>query len=146
MSAKPAAAKNNAGLLLVLVSVIEGFSFLAGGVLHLGLPLPLGFVTLREPMIAPAAVVEVLAGIGLLLGAGTILAGTEVRWLAVLSAHGFALGGVLLGMAALAAGAGPRTQLNDTYHRIILAVLVIVVSFLLTPTVRMSLGQQRTRS
>jgi len=33
------------------------------------------------------------------------------------------LGGVLLGMAALAAGRGPRTASNDLYHHIMLALI-----------------------
>jgi len=33
------------------------------------------------------------------------------------------LGGVLLGIAALAAGAGPRTASNDLYHRIMLLLI-----------------------
>ena len=34
-----------------------------------------------------------------------------------------ALGGVLLGIAALAAGAGPRTASNDLYHRLMLVLI-----------------------
>ena len=34
-----------------------------------------------------------------------------------------ALGGVLLGIAALAASAGPRTASNDLYHRIMLLLI-----------------------
>ena len=33
------------------------------------------------------------------------------------------LGGVLFGMAALAAGSGPRTASNDLYHHIMLALI-----------------------
>jgi len=43
-----------------------------------------------------------------------------------------ALGGVLLGSAALAVGAGPRTASNDLYHRVMLNLIatVILVLFL----------------
>jgi hypothetical protein len=37
------------------------------------------------------------------------------------------LGGVLLGIAALAAGAGPRTASNDLYHRIMLILIALAV-------------------
>jgi uncharacterized membrane protein len=39
-------------------------------------------------------------------------------------------GGVLLGIAALAAGAGPRTASNDLYHRMMLILIGIVILIL----------------
>jgi len=45
------------------------------------------------------------------------------RWRVALIANFVALGGVLLGIAALAAGAGPRTPSNDLYHRIMLVLI-----------------------
>lgn len=39
-------------------------------------------------------------------------------WRAALIANGVALAGVLLGITALAAGAGPGTPSNDLYHRL----------------------------
>ena len=41
-----------------------------------------------------------------------------------------ALGGVLLGMAALAVGRGPRTASNDLYHRIMLALARVALLIL----------------
>jgi hypothetical protein len=41
-----------------------------------------------------------------------------------------ALSGVLLGIAALAAGAGPRTASNDLYHRVMLLLIVASVLIL----------------
>ncbi len=41
-----------------------------------------------------------------------------------------ALGGVLLGKAALAAGRGPRTASNDLYHNIMLVLIGISISLL----------------
>ena len=40
------------------------------------------------------------------------------------------LGGVLLGIAALAAGAGPRTASNDLYHRMMLILIGAAVLIL----------------
>jgi hypothetical protein len=48
-----------------------------------------------------------------------------------------ALSGVLLGMAALAVGAGPRTASNDLYHRIMLLLIAASILFLF-------LGRQST--
>ncbi|CAA9588498.1 MAG: hypothetical protein AVDCRST_MAG18-4382 [uncultured Thermomicrobiales bacterium] len=141
MTTGAAPAKSPPVILLGLLSILEGLTFLVGGALHLGLRLPLGFTTLAEPMIIPAAIVEGLAGVGLLLAAGTVGVGAGSAWSATLGAHLFATGSVLLGMAALAAGAGTRTPLNDTYHRTILAILVVVVIVLLTPSARAAFGQ-----
>jgi alkanesulfonate monooxygenase SsuD/methylene tetrahydromethanopterin reductase-like flavin-dependent oxidoreductase (luciferase family) len=47
-----------------------------------------------------------------------------------------ALGGVLLGVTALALGAGPSTDLNTMYHRVMLVGLVAVLTLLLTPAGR----------
>jgi hypothetical protein len=52
-------------------------------------------------------------------------------WRNALITNLVALGGVLLGIAALAAGAGPRTASNDLYHRIMLVLIAasLVVVF-----------------
>jgi hypothetical protein len=60
-------------------------------------------------------------------------------WTAALAAHAFALGGVLLGVTALALGAGPSTELNSIYHRVMLVVLVAVLALLLSPPGRTAL-------
>jgi len=50
--------------------------------------------------------------------------------------------GVLLGIIALALGAGPSTVANTIYHRIILGVLVVVLVGLSTPAARAVLGRR----
>lgn len=78
---------------------------------------------LHEPRIVPAAIVESLCGLFLTGGAFALIAGwRKARRFAVI-ANFVALAGVLLGMAALALGAGPRTASNDLYHRIMLALI-----------------------
>jgi hypothetical protein len=47
-----------------------------------------------------------------------------------LVANWVALGGVLLGIAALAVGAGPRTASNDPYHRMMLILIGAVILIL----------------
>jgi hypothetical protein len=49
-----------------------------------------------------------------------------------LAAHLFALAGVFLGMAALAAGHGPRTITNDIYHRVMVVVLLFGITLCIT--------------
>jgi hypothetical protein len=64
-------------------------------------------------------------------------------WAAVTGAHAVALMGVLWGMVAIAVGRGPHTQLNDTYHRVMLVLLGTGLILLLTPLGRGSLGRRR---
>ena len=69
-------------------------------------------------------------------GAFAVFARWNRAWTAVFAAHAFALGGVLLGVTALALGAGPGTDLNTMYHRVMLVGLVAVQVLLLTPAGR----------
>lgn len=107
--------------------------------MHLGGRVPLGFTVLEEPEILPATIVEGLCGLALAIAAFAVLARKDWAWTAALAAHAFALGGVLLGMAALAVGAGPSTELNTIYHRVMLVALVAVLALLLSPTGRREL-------
>jgi hypothetical protein len=91
---------------------------------------------LAEPTILPAAIVESLCGLALSFGAFAVFARWNRAWTAVFAAHAFALGGVLLGVTALALGAGPGTDLNTMYHRVMLVGLVAVQVLLLTPAGR----------
>ena len=98
---------------------VEAITFFVGAVLHLGIPL----FGLREPRILPAMLVETSCGVGLAVGAWWYSRSPRGKGVAV-AAHGLAIAGVLLGMAALAAGRGPSTPLNTTYHRTILIALI----------------------
>jgi hypothetical protein len=42
----------------------------------------------------------------------------------------------------VAAGRGPHTQLNDTYHRVMVVLLAGTLLLLLTPLGRTSLGRE----
>jgi len=76
-----------------------------------------------EPRIIPAAIVETICGLSLLWGGAMVFSHSGSRWRMALITNLVALGGVLLGIAALAAGAGPRTASNDLYHRIMLVLI-----------------------
>ena len=104
---------------LRVLMTTEALTFLVGAGLHLGIPL----FGLDEPRIGPAALVEALCGTFLATGAWWY---SRVSWgrSVALSAHALAVAGVLLGMAALAAGRGPSTPLNTIYHRTILVALI----------------------
>ena len=124
-----------------ILAVLYALTFLLGALLHLGVRMPLGSVVLAEPRIFPATIVEGLCGLSLMIGAYAVLTRKSWAWGAITAAHALALGGVLLGMAALAVGAGPSTDLNTIYHRVMLAALVAGLVFLLAPTGRAALGR-----
>jgi hypothetical protein len=124
-----------------MLAVLYAITFLLGALLHLGVRIPLGFAVLAEPRIIPATIVEGLCGLGLAVGGYAVLAGKSWAWSAVTGAHAFALGGVLLGITALALGGGPSTELNTIYHRVMLVALVAGLGFLLTRVGRVALGR-----
>jgi hypothetical protein len=124
-----------------ILAVLYAATFFLGALLHLGLRIPLGFAVLAEPRIIPATIVEGLCGLGLAVGGYAVLAGKSWAWSAVTGAHAFALGGVLLGITALALGGGPSTELNTIYHRVMLVALVAGLGFLLTRVGRAVLGR-----
>jgi hypothetical protein len=112
--------------------VLEALSFLCFALLHLGVRIPVGFAVIQEPRRPYAVIVEGLAALLLALGASAVLARTTQAWAAVTGAHAVAIAGVLWGMVAVAAGRGPHTQLNDTYHRVMVVVLGVGLLLLLT--------------
>src|SRR5215207_4467057 len=128
-----------------VLSAIYAVTFFFGALLHLGVPIPLGFAVLAEPTILPATIVESLCGLALLFSALVVLTRRSFAWTAAVAAHAFALGGVLLGMAALALSAGPSTDLNAIYHRVMLVALVAVLALLLSPTGRAAFSSAPTR-
>ncbi len=130
--------------ILTFVIIIEALTFFFFGFLHSGARLSLGFAVLHEPRIIPALIVESLCGLVLIGNAFSIATQKSWSWQAAIIAHVFSIGGVLLGMAALALGAVPRTELNDIYHRTILIVLVAVLIYLLTPAGKTTLGRARS--
>lgn len=109
--------------------------FFFGALQHAGVPMG----PLREPVIIPASIVEVLCGLALTWGAFMIFNRLHQAWRAALIGNLAAVTGVLIGMVALAAGAGPRTASNDIYHRIMLALSAISLMLIFVPRGRTAL-------
>jgi hypothetical protein len=126
--------------------VVETVAFLLAALLHLGERVPVGFAVLATDRILPAAIVEGLAGIVFAVSAYAVFTRTAWAWPAAIVAHAFALAGVLLGMWAIAAGFGPHSVLNDTYHRVMLVVLAAGLALLSTPSARAVLGRGKSSS
>jgi hypothetical protein len=112
--------------------VLEALSFLCFALLHLEVRIPVDFAIIEEPRRPVAVIVEGLAAVVLALGASAVLTRRTWAWVAATGAHAVALAGVLWGMVAIAAGRGPHTQLNDTYHRVMVVVLGAGLILLLT--------------
>ncbi len=93
--------------------------FFFGAVQHAGMSIG----PFHEPRIVPATIVEGICGLSLLLGATAVLGQSANPWRRALIANLVALSGVLIGIGALAAGAGPRTASNDLYHMIMLVLI-----------------------
>ena len=104
---------------LACIMIANAALLLFGAVQHIGVAIG----PFHEPRIIPASIVEAICGIALLVGAAAVLGQAMNLWRMALIANFVALGGVLLGIAALAAGAGPRTASNDLYHRIMLVLI-----------------------
>jgi hypothetical protein len=107
--------------------ILEGFTFLAAALLHVGVQIG----GLSEPPITPAAIVESVAGLGLLIAATSRIAGAKWQRAVTVGTLTFALAGVLLGLTVLAL-AGGGTPLNDAYHRTLLLVLLATLLLQLT--------------
>jgi hypothetical protein len=131
--------RNGVATAIGILSAVYAATFFFGALLHLGVTIPLGFAVVEEPVILPATIVEGLCGMVLAVAAFAVLARRELAWPIALAAHTFALGGVLLGITALALGAGPSTDLNTVYHRVMVVALVAVLVLLLSPAGRTAL-------
>jgi len=124
-----------------VLAALYAVAFLLGALLHLGVRIPLEATVLAEPRIFPVSVVEGLCGLFLAVGAYAALTDRTWAWPALTASHAFALGGVMLGVAALAVGAGPSTELNEVYHRVMLVALAAGLVLLLAPVGRSALGR-----
>jgi hypothetical protein len=129
---------------VALLAAVYAATFVVAVLLHLGVEIPLGFAVLDEPRRPFAVIVEGVAGIVLAVAAFAVFARTTRAWAAATAAHAVALAGVLWGMVAIAAGRGPHTQLNDSYHRVMVVLLAATLILLLTPLGRSALGRERT--
>jgi hypothetical protein len=140
---RPGSGPSRIPRLAVAVMAVEAITFLIFASLHFGFQIPIGFVTLAEPPIGPARIVETTCGLALAGAAITVLLGSRWGWLLAVGAHLLSAVGVLLGIVALNAGRGPRTTSNDAYHLTILTALAVGLMLLATPMVRSALRRPR---
>lgn len=113
-------------ILLAVVMISNTALFFFCALLHAGVAVG----RFHEPQIIPATIVEVICGIFLAWGALAVFDQWASQWRFALIGSLVAFGGVVLGMAALVAGRGPRTASNDLYHRLMLVLIVASVVIL----------------
>lgn len=110
---------------LAWITTANAALFVLGAVQHAGIPVG----PFNEPRIVPAAIVEVICGAALAYAATALFRRTPAARQATIIGNVIALVGVIIGLVALALGAGERTASNDLYHRLML--VAISVSFVL---------------
>lgn len=115
-----------------VVVAVQGVALWFGALAHTGVEIPLGVVVISEPQILPAIIVEGICGFLLIGSAYALFTRKSWTWEAVVIAQTIALAGVLLGITAIAMGAGPHTPANELFHRVMLVLLGsgLVLSFL----------------
>ncbi len=123
-------------ILISILNVAEVITFLIAALIHVGIPIPLGF---SEPRNIVAAIVEGLCWLFLSVSAYALFTRKTWAWRIAVAAHTFAAAGVILGIIATIRGNG--TEANFIYHRVILVVLIIVLALLMTPGARAVLGR-----
>jgi hypothetical protein len=113
--------------------------FFFGAVQHAGVAIG----PFHEPKIVAAAIVETVCGVSLLWGAVALFRNWKRSWGTAVIANSIAWGGVLLGMAALAVGAGPRTASNDLYHRMMLILIAAATLILFFQRIGVDTGPKK---
>jgi hypothetical protein len=94
---------------------------------------------LSEPVIRPTSVVETVCALFLIWGGVAVWNRSRRVRGAAMTGNFLAIGGVIVGMVALAAGRGPRTASNDLYHGIMLMLAGAAIVLLLLSSRRVSL-------
>ena len=118
-----------AGLMLV-----EAVTLAIASIVHFGVVIPLGVVTLDDPFAGariPEAIIAVVVGVAAL----SLLTRWAGAWWLALAATIFAIAGVLVGVSIILFGTVSRTG-DLIYHFSLLVALLVTVVLLFTPAGR----------
>ena len=118
-----------AGLMLV-----EAVTLAVASIVHFGVVIPLGVVTLDDPFAGakiPEAIIAVVVGVAAL----SLLTRWAGAWWLALAATIFAIAGVLVGVSIVLSGTVSRTG-DLIYHFSLLVALLVTVVLLFTPAAR----------
>ena len=121
-----------AGLMLV-----EALTLAIASIVHFGVVIPLGVVTLDDPFAGariPEAIIAVVVGVAAI----SLLVGWAGAWWLALAATLFAIAGVLVGIRFVLIGmVSPAGDL--IYHFSLLVALLVTVGLLFTPAARQAI-------
>jgi hypothetical protein len=116
----------------------EAVTFAIASVLHFGVVLPLGIVTINGESFIGAAIPEAIIAVVLAGGSIGVMMRTRPAWGLAMTTTLFALAGVIIGLSVILRGRVSRPA-DLTYHASIFVALVITVGLLVTPAVRRAL-------
>jgi hypothetical protein len=122
-----------------VLSLVWAGAFLLSSLLHAGITVDLGSVVLEEETILPAQIVETVSGLA--LAAGGLALFTHRSWArtAATTGHAVALAGVTQGILVTTFRGGTSSVRNDTFHWVMVVVLVSGLLALTRPSVRAAL-------
>jgi ABC-type Co2+ transport system permease subunit len=132
MSSQPATTAQRIGMFL---SVVEACMFGFVAALHAGFRLTVRGTTFSAPFLYPAAIVEALLALALLVsvvlpGPGAVRAGR------VLAMQILAVIGVFVGQVALARGAALTTARNEMFYGVVLVLALASIALIASPSMR----------
>jgi hypothetical protein len=130
-------------LLIVAVVWIACVAFLLSGFLHTGQRLPFLPEFFHDSSIIGAPEVE--GACGIILGVAALLISIRHRgaWGATVIAVAVSIAADIIGMIFIAMGRGPDSPFNFWFHRIGVAILVVVLVVLLTNPGKVALHRPR---
>jgi len=118
-----------AGLMLA-----EAVTLAIASIVHFGVVIPLGVVTLDDPFAGakiPEAIIAVVVGVAAI----SLLTRWAGAWWLALAATIFAIAGVLVGVSIVLFGTGSRPG-DLVYHFSLLVALPVTIALLFTPSAR----------
>ena len=118
-----------AGLMLA-----EAVTLAIASIVHFGVVIPLGVVTLDDPF-AGARIPEAIIAVVVAVAALSLLTRWAGAWWLALAATIFAIAGVLVGVSIVLFGTVSRTG-DLIYHFSLLVALLVTVVLLFTPAAR----------
>src|SRR5438105_4230065 len=124
-------AKDRVGIETVIAGLmlVEALTLAVASIVHFGVVIPLGVVTLNDPF-AGARVPEAVIAAVVAAGAVSVLARWAGAWWWALSTTLFAIVGVLVGIGAVLGGPAPRPG-DLVYHGGLLALVLVTATLLL---------------
>jgi hypothetical protein len=109
---------------LSVTSAVLGAGFFLGALAHIVGWLPFGSLA-NEPQILPAALVELFCGLAMLYAAVMLRSAHPEGFPRAFGAHVGAIMAVIVGMISLTLGVGESTEMNTTYHGVMLLLLLL---------------------